>query len=268
MIDQLRLLLLALQFYTRVPVTGRVAHWARYEPQRLARATRYFPLVGLLVGVLMTLCYMIFAFVLPHSVAVLLAVIAGVLCTGAFHEDGWADFCDGFGAGRDRARTLAIMTDSRIGAFGAIGLVLLLVLKIEVLAHLDSNWTPVALLTAQPFSRACAVLVMLIMPYARSDDDAKAKPVAQNLRRIDGLIAIAIGIAPAAIAAWWFGAYEGYALAILPALIATVWLCRKFWRRLRGYTGDCLGATQQVAEVCFLLGLLAWATIAVSYADV
>ena len=112
---------------------------------------------------------------------------------------------------------------------------------------------------------------MLIMPYARSNDDSndnsKAKPVAQNLRRIDGLIAIALGIAPAAIAAWWFDAYEAYALAILPALIATVWLCRRFWRRLRGYTGDCLGATQQVAEVSFLLGILAWATIAVSYSD-
>ena len=267
MIEQVKLFLLALQFYTRIPVTGRLAHWANYEPQRLARATRYFPLVGLLVGVLMTLCYMMLAFVLPHSVAVLVAVIAGVLITGAFHEDGWADFCDGFGGGHDREHTLAIMTDSRIGAFGAIGLVLLFALKIEILAHLDSNWTPIALLTVHPFSRACAVFVMMIMPYARSEDESKAKPIAQNLRKRDGLIAILIGLAPAFAAAWWLDSIEGFALALLPALIATVWMCRKCWRRLHGYTGDCLGATQQVAETMFLLGLLAWATIAISFSE-
>ena len=129
MIDQFRLFILAVQFYTRVPVVGALSAWANYDPTRLARATRYFPLVGLLAGILIAMTYIFLASFVPHSVATLIAVIIGVLTTGAFHEDGWADFCDGFGGANSRERTLEIMTDSRIGSYGALGLLLLFALK-------------------------------------------------------------------------------------------------------------------------------------------
>lgn len=260
-LDQFRLFVLAVQFYTRVPVVGGLSGWANYEPRRLAKATRYFPLVGLLVGVLVAMTYMLLAHVLPHPIAVSLALIVGVLATGAFHEDGWADFCDGFGGGTTRERTLAIMTDSRIGAFGAIGLVLLFGLKWQALTALEIGWTPIAFVCAHPFSRACAVLVMMILGYARPDDDSKAKPIAQNVSRVDGLIAVLIGVAPVIAATLWFEQFEAFALAVLPGLTATVWLCRKFFRRLGGYTGDCLGATQQVVETVFYLGLVCWLSL-------
>ncbi len=259
--DQFRLLVLAIQFYTRVPVVGALSAWAQYEPVRLAKATRYFPLVGLLVGVLIAMTYIFLASFLPHSVAILIAVITGVLTTGAFHEDGWADFCDGFGGAVSRERTLEIMTDSRIGAYGALGLILLFALKLETLASIEPGWVPIGFICAHSFSRACAVMVMMILPYARPDDDSKAKPVAHNVRRLDCLVAITIGLAPTAAATLWFEQYEAFLLASLPPLTATVWMTRKFSRRLGGYTGDCLGATQQIGETLFYVGLACWLTL-------
>ena len=175
-IDQFRLFVLAVRFYTRAPVVGRASIGSDSEPQRIAQATRYFPLVGLLVGVIVALTYMLSSVFITHSVAVLLAVSVGVLMTGAFHEVDWANFCNGIGGAGNRERTLDIMTDSRISAFGAIGLVLLLLLKIETLASLDDQWTPITLVCAHPFSRACAVFVMTILPYARSHDESNCLP--------------------------------------------------------------------------------------------
>ncbi len=260
-LDQFRLFVLAVQFYTRVPVVGSVSAWANYQPDRLAKATRYFPLVGALVGLLVAMTYVFMANLLPHSVAVLIAVICGVLVTGAFHEDGWADFCDGFGGAVSRERTLEIMSDSRIGAYGAIGLLLLFALKLETLASIDPSWVAIGLVCAHAFSRACAVMVMMMLPYARLDDETKAKPIAQGVSRHDCLIAIAIGLAPTVAATLWFEQYEAFLLAALPALTATVWLSRKFFRRLGGYTGDCLGATQQICETFFYVGLACWLTL-------
>lgn len=259
--DQLRLFVIALQFYTRIPIVGAIARWSRYSSARLALATRYFPLVGLLLGLIIAVVYVLLAFVLPHSVAVLIALITGVLLTGAFHEDGWADFCDGFGGHVSRERTLEIMTDSRIGAYGAIGTMLLLLLKFEVLASIDSNWTALMFVCAHPFSRACSVAIMLMLPYARLDDESKAKPIARGVRRVDCLIAMLIGLLPIVGAVIWLNEYEAFLLPMLLAMTTTVWLARKFYRRLQGYTGDCLGATQQLTETLFYLGLLCWLTI-------
>lgn len=260
-IDELRLFVIALQFYTRIPVVGRLAHWSQYSSARLGTATRYFPLVGLLVGLLVAMVYVIMALVFPHSVAVIIALITGVLLTGAFHEDGWADFCDGFGGTVSRERTLDIMTDSRIGAYGAIGCTLLLLLKFEVLASIESQWTPLVFICAHPFSRACAVAVMMMLPYARPNDESKAKPVAQSVRRLDFLIAVLMGLLPILAAVIWLNEYEAFLLPMLLAMTTTVWMSRKFYRRLQGYTGDCLGATQQLTETMFYLGLLCWLTI-------
>jgi adenosylcobinamide-GDP ribazoletransferase len=257
MAEQLKLLLVALQFYTRIPITGRLAAWVGWEPTRLGRATRYFPLAGIVVAVLQSMVYVAASVVMPHPVALLLTLAAGVLLTGAFHEDGWADFCDAFGGHVDRTRTLEILRDSRIGAYGAVGLVLLLLLRFEALAHIDTEWIVAALVCAAALSRGCSVLVMVSLPYARDEDDAKAKPVAESVGALDALLALGVAVAPLVALSLWTGDTSAATLGVAFALLATAVLRRRIRRRLGGYTGDCLGAVQQVAEVAFLLGLLA-----------
>jgi adenosylcobinamide-GDP ribazoletransferase len=182
---------------------------------------------------------------------------AGLLLTGAFHEDGWADFCDGFGGANDRERTLAIMRDSRIGAYGAIGVGTLLLLRFETLAHVDADWIVVTLLCAAAVSRGCAVLVMASLRYAREEDDARAKPVARNVTVFDTLLALVFAAVPGVVLTQWTGDATPVAVAAALALLVTALMRRMIAKRLAGYTGDCLGAVQQAAELAFLIGMLA-----------
>ena len=235
----------AVRFFTRLPVPA----WVGHSAEMLNHSARYFTLVGLIVGLIGALVFALTSFFFPKTLAVLLAMAATILITGAFHEDGWADMVDGFGGGWTRERTLEIMKDSRIGSYGAIALVLLLLAKFMALVELDMLLIAPALIAGHALSRLCATSVMHFLDYAR--DEGKAKPLATR-----------ISLGELAVAAF-FGLI---ALVLLPPLsvitgvllaaAATAWLTRKFHRRLGGYTGDCLGATQQLAEVTFYLGLL------------
>jgi adenosylcobinamide-GDP ribazoletransferase len=150
--QQVRLFFIALQFFTRLPIPS----WVGFEAAWLHHASRYFPLVGAVVAAIAAGVYALAALVLPAPVAVLLSTAAGIYATGAFHEDGFADMCDGFGGGQTRERVLEIMKDSRIGAYGAIGIILLLAVKCAALSALP----PVAVLApkAKPsqWRRKCA----------------------------------------------------------------------------------------------------------------
>ena len=254
---QLRLFLVALQFYSRLPVTGRLAHWMDYDPARLAPATRYFPLVGLVVASLTAIVYAGCGLLLPHPVALMLAMAAGLMLTGAFHEDGLADYCDAMGGHHERARLLEIMHDSRIGTYGAAGLVMMLVGRFQTLAAIDPSWIGVLLVSSATMSRGCSVAIMITLPYARQDGVAIAKPIAQNLSLEDAAVAIALAIAPVALAALWTGEIAVFAAAAAGAIAITAWMRRRIRLRLGGYTGDCLGAVQQLAELAFLIGALA-----------
>ena len=235
----------AVRFFTRLPVPA----WVGHSAEMLNHSARYFTLVGLIVGLIGALVFALTSFFFPKTLAVLLAMAATILITGAFHEDGWADMVDGFGGGWTRERTLEIMKDSRIGSYGAIALVLLLLAKFMALVELDMLLIAPALIAGHALSRLCATSVMHFLDYAR--DEGKAKPLATR-----------ISLGELAVAAF-FGLI---ALVLLPPLsvitgvllaaAATAWLTRKFKHRLGGYTGDCLGATQQLAEVAFYIGLL------------
>jgi adenosylcobinamide-GDP ribazoletransferase len=251
---QLRLFFVALQFFTRIPIPQRVG----FDPEWLHHAARYFPAVGLIVGLATASAHAAAAQLWPPAVAVLLSTALGVLLTGAFHEDGFADVCDGMGGGYTAERTLEIMKDSRVGAFGAIGIMLMLALKIAALGSLPA-WTAAAgLLAAHPLSRLLSGSLIRLMAYARHE--GKAKPLATRMSNGEFAIAVCTGIAPLlALCAAGLLAWQGALLACLLALCGTVWMARIFLRRLGGYTGDCLGAVQQVAEVLFYLGLLALA---------
>ncbi len=254
--EQIKLFLLAVQFFTRIPVRGRLGEWVGYSPERLSRSTRYFPVVGGLVALVIGLVYAPCALYLPQGISVIIALSFGVWLTGAFHEDGWIDFCDAFGGHRDKAQTLAIMQDSRIGSYGAIAIVLLMAFKIESLAALDPSWVGVSLLAAHVWSRMCSVLVMGSLPYARPEDDSKAKPVAENLKTFDTVMALILTLVLMVLATWLASSARPFLVGAGSSVLGMLYLRRMMKQRLGGYTGDGLGAVQQVSEALFYLGIL------------
>ena len=259
MIHQLRLFFIALQFLTRVPVP----RWVGFEPAWLNQSARHFPAVGLCVGAVSALVLVASEALFGRVVGVGLAMVASVLITGAFHEDGLADTLDALGGAVSRERALEIMKDSRIGAYGAIGLVLVLGLKAATLASMPLATAVPALVLAHTASRAAAVTLIRMLPYAGDIEHAKAKPMAQRVERLDVVIAVA-WVALVTAALWWHAPHDASAVlvSLLLALAGTVWCARWWRRRLGGYTGDTLGATQQITELLMLLGWLAFSRAA------
>ena len=238
----------AIRFFTRLPVPA----WVGHSADKLDASTRYFPAVGLIVGALGALAYWGALQLWPQPVAVLLSMAATLYATGAFHEDGLSDTADGLGGGWDKARILEIMKDSRVGNYGVIALWLGLSGKFALLAALDPELVPWALFAGHAVSRYAASLLLTTMDYVREDLLAKAKPLGRRLSA--GSLIVATGFAALGLLPLpWPQALAGCLLALL----AAVWLAAKFRRWLGGYTGDCLGAVQQAAEIAFYLGLLA-----------
>ncbi|MDR2837051.1 MAG: adenosylcobinamide-GDP ribazoletransferase [Azonexus sp.] len=238
----------AIRFFTRLPVPA----WVGHSAAMLDTSTRYFPAVGLIVGGLAALVYLAALPLWPPAVAVLLSMAATLYATGAFHEDGLSDTVDGLGGGWDKRRILDIMKDSRIGTYGAVALWLGLSGKFALLVAIPPALVPLALLAAHAVSRYAATLVLVSMNYVREDQQSKAKPLATRLSA-GGLAVATVFAAVSLLPLPWPQALAG----CCGAALATLWLAAKFHRWLGGYTGDCLGATQQVAEIAFYLGLLA-----------
>ena len=248
---QLELFFIALGFFTRLPVPG----WVEFSPEKLGQAARFLPWIGWIVGLIGAGVYGLAVQVLPVDVAIVLAMAASIRATGAFHEDGWADTCDGLGGGWNREQILKIMKDSRIGSYGAIGLVLMLLAKYLALADLaaEQDYPLIAaLLVAHPLSRLAAVSLMVVLDYARADDSAKSASVARRPTAAELGIATLGGILPLLL----LNAGEALSVLVITAVVSVLAM-RTFARRLGGYTGDCLGATQQVAELAIYLGILA-----------
>jgi adenosylcobinamide-GDP ribazoletransferase len=256
---QLRLLCVATQFLTRLP-TPRLRE---FDPSWLAQSARYFPLIGVLIGVLNLLVWWIASRRLPASVAIGLMMAVSMLLTGAFHEDGFADACDGLGGGSTRERVLAIMKDSRIGAFGAIGLFLMLGLKWTTLAAMPGTVFLQSVVASHMLSRWYAVGLIAFLPYVREDEGAKSKPFAGTSSAGNWMFSGVLGLAALVPLAWAYGrsggALDWAALGTGTCAAAAVALATALYlrRRIGGYTGDCLGAVQQLAELAFLLGALA-----------
>lgn len=247
---EIRLFFTALMFYTRIPCPK----WVDHSPDYLNQCTKYFPLIGWLVGGASALVLWLSLFVFPVAVSVILSMITGVLITGAFHEDGFADVCDGFGGGWTKAKILDIMKDSLIGAYGVAGLVLILLMKFSLLTALAQQinyWMLfVSLISAHTVSRLAPVFIIYFGSYSRADATSKVKPVAKKLTRANFFVAVILSLLPllAFQNPWYF-------ILLVPALLATWLLHRYFNKWIDGYTGDCLGATQQVTEIIFYLSL-------------
>jgi adenosylcobinamide-GDP ribazoletransferase len=249
---QIRLFFIALQFFTRLPIPG----WVGFEASWLQHASRYFPLVGSVVAAIAAGVYYAAALVLPAPVAAVLSTAASIYITGAFHEDGFADTCDGLGGGMTKERALEIMKDSRVGAYGAIGIVCMLASKLTALAMLPPRVAVGALFVAHPLSRLAATALIWKLDYVRGE--GKAKPLAQQMTANEFAIAALTCVLPAAcvLAAGWIAPVAILAAA-LASTAAAPWLGRLFVRRLGGYTGDCLGAVQQLAEALAYVAVLA-----------
>ena len=260
----LRHYLLALQFFTRVPVTGRVAAWVGFSPAMLRASAAHFPGVGALVGAVVAGVSWLLLTYVPGPYAPLVAAVwgtaVGVLLTGAFHEDGLADVADGLGGSFERERALLIMKDSRVGAFGAIAVVLALLAKVSVLAVLGSLGSALlcaALFAGHVVSRTWPLLTIRLLPHVGDDAGSKSKPLADQISGGSLLVAFA----------WCFGAlalilcaqaaisFVAMCAALVASGLAWLLMWRWFAARLQGFTGDCLGATQQVCELAFYLGL-------------
>jgi adenosylcobinamide-GDP ribazoletransferase len=238
----------AVRFFTRLPVPG----WVGHSAEALNHSARYFPAVGLLVGGIGGLVYWLALHLWPQPVAVLLSMAATLYATGAFHEDGLSDTADGLGGGWEKQRILDIMKDSRVGSYGVVALALALLGKFVLLSSIEPALVPFTLLAGHAVSRFCAATLLATMDYVREDTLSKAKPLATRMSGGTMLVALCFAAVPLA-ALPLLQALAGGALAA----VATLWLARKFQRWLGGYTGDCLGATQQLSEIAFYLGLAA-----------
>lgn len=212
--------------------------------------------VGGITGLVLWAALLLF----PAPVAVLLSMALSVLLTGAFHEDGFIDACDGFGGGWKPEQVLTIMKDSRIGAYGGIGMVLMLMLKWQLLTTFALHTTaclPIMLMSvgAHSVSRLAASGVAQFLPYVQDIDKSKVRPIAaEPLAPSAVVFSIVLGLLPAV--GW--PVFQGYYWVAALASVLAAWpMAWYFRRRIGGYTGDCLGATQQVAELCFYLSLVA-----------
>ncbi|WP_047551847.1 adenosylcobinamide-GDP ribazoletransferase [Methylotenera sp. G11] len=255
-----RYLLLAVGFFTRIPVPV----FEDFQEQELNHSAKYFPLVGILVGAAGAAMLVVAGWIFPANVAVLLSMATTIYMTGAFHEDGLADSADGLGGGWDRERILTIMQDSRLGTYGALALFLVLFAKFQLLSALPAQSLAYVLIAAHALSRLCAVYMMATLSYVKAA--GKAKPLASKVRAGDLTVATLFGLLPLVLVYWSVASnsvnVRDYVLLTLSWLVsvgfAGYWWRRKIRHWLGGYTGDCLGAAQQITELAFYLGVLAY----------
>jgi adenosylcobinamide-GDP ribazoletransferase len=250
---EVRIFFAALMFFTRIPVPS----WAGHSPEYLEKSTRYFPLIGLIAGLVSAISFYFSQQVLPNSIAIIMSMIASILLTGAFHEDGLADVCDGFGGGWTKEKILTIMKDSRIGTYGVVGLVMVLlskyVLSVEI-SEVSVVYFLYVLFVSHALSRFTAATVIFLFEYARDDASSKTKPLAKRLSFPNYLIAGAFAALPLVLAIIH---YSGVlAIVLIPLPLIAYFLGGYFKKWIGGFTGDCLGAVQQISEITIYLMML------------
>jgi adenosylcobinamide-GDP ribazoletransferase len=246
--QQLNIFLNALMFYTRIPVPA----WMQHDEEMLNKATIYFPVIGWVVAGISGLVFYVASRFLNPDVSIILSMVASVLTTGAFHEDGFADVCDGFGGGWTKEKILEIMKDSRVGTYGSVGLILILGLKFYSLEFLDNQTFVWSLFIAHSISRFVALSFIFTLDYVREDALSKVKPIAKKLPIQDLSIAFCLAIIPLLV--YIIITANVFLLLIIPPLVLVhLYLGYYFKKWIGGYTGDCLGATQQVSEVIIYL---------------
>jgi adenosylcobinamide-GDP ribazoletransferase len=246
---EIELFLTALMFFTRIPVPE-----IDYSDERLNSSSKYFTLVGILIGIIISLLFMLCVNLFSKPISILITMVSSILLTGAFHEDGFADFCDGFGGGYTKEKILEIMKDSRLGTYGTIGIFFILLLKFFLLLEFELNLIPAILIIGNSFSRLISMSVVMILNYV--SENGKAKPIATKMEISEFIFLVFFGLFPLLFFKSLF-----IILAIIPQIGLLFYFQMYLKKTIGGYTGDCLGALQQISEISiytFLLVLLKW----------
>jgi adenosylcobinamide-GDP ribazoletransferase len=255
-----RYFLLALGFFTRIPVP----HFANFQESELNHSAKYFPLIGIIIGIVAALSFYLSELIFPQTIAVIVSMASTIYLTGAFHEDGLADSADGLGGGWDKERILTIMQDSRLGTYGATALFLVLFTKYLTLNAMQSILVPAVLICAHALSRLSAVWVMRSLIYVKFS--GKSKPLATEIKGVNFVLAHVFGLLPIATVLGFMLVNNDAGkciialvlMVLVPVLLSWLWWRNKIKYWLGGYTGDTLGAMQQITELVFYLGVLAW----------
>ncbi|WP_426480446.1 adenosylcobinamide-GDP ribazoletransferase [Chryseobacterium sp. R2ACT005] len=244
----------ALMFFTRIPVPFTIP----YSSEIMNRSQKYFAWVGLVIGLINAVILYVATMLFNLEIGIVLMMISSVLLTGAFHEDGFTDMCDSFGGGYGKEKILTIMKDSRVGAYGTIGIILLFALKFYSIQALEMI-APVRVLCiiilAHTASRFISGTMIYTHQYVTDIDASKSKPLANKpLDKMALLVGfISVLIAFALIPDWRL------IFAFALAYSGKIYMGWYFKKHIGGYTGDCLGSVQQVCEVLFYLGtMIVW----------
>lgn len=236
----------ALIFFTRLPF------WRLHQPPREAyqSVVEFWPLAGWLTSGVMAGVLYGSSLLFSYEIAILLAITSRLLLTGALHEDGLADFFDGFGGGgQDRQRILDIMKDSHIGTYGVLSLIVYFALLFFTLHSLPPLIAAFSILAIDPYAKMVSAQVIQLMPYARTEETAKNKTVYRRFSVAAGIGLSIQGLLPIGIYLWWMHERIDWTLLIFLPCLTMYFLYLLIWHRLRGYTGDCCGALFLLTEL-------------------
>lgn len=242
-------------FFTRLPLWRCV----NVPKEYFSRVVELWPLTGWVTGALTAGVLWLCSQCMPPSMAVVMALLARLLFTGALHEDGLADFCDGMGGGSTRERVLAIMKDSHIGTYGVIGLVIYYMMLVMSLSAMPIWFACAAILSADPWSKWCTSQIVNVLPYARNEETAKNHTVYQHMGAGAWMLSLLIGLTPSA----WILGRDWYSIGAMGiTMLVTAMLMLLVNKRISGYTGDCCGAIALISELSYYVSLIAFSPVA------
>lgn len=242
----------AIIFFTRLPLWRYIS----VPSQNFQRVIYYWSFSGWLTASTMILTLWLFQSIFPYSIAVILTIVARVLLTGALHEDGLADFLDGFGGGNTKDKILSIMKDSHAGTYAILGLILYFLLLDNILLNIPFSQLPLFIFIADPFCKMLSSFITLRLPYARTVETSKIQAVYIPPRDQDILASITFGLLPLCILSFALPSFL-YLLAIIPPIVLFFMLTSWMKHKIQGYTGDCIGALFLLLELSMLLAYLA-----------
>jgi len=237
----------ALIFFTRIPCPK----WVKHDPSHLYKSSKYLPLIGIIVGSIGAITFYLSHLIFSIDIAIILSIFSTIYTTGGFHEDGFADVCDGFGGGWTKDKILSIMKDSTLGTYGVLGLLLILGLKFSAIREITPEKIIITIISAHALSRFIATSLLYTHEYVRDTETSKVKPTSKKLETSQLIIAAFIGFIPLLA----FKSFYVF-LIFIPAYISKILLGIKFKKWIGGQTGDCAGAVQQVSEVVIYLSFI------------
>jgi len=245
---EIRIFFTALMFYTRIPCPK----WVDHNPVYMKESARYFSLIGWIVGGIGAGIFWISHLLFSVEISLVLSMASTIRTTGAFHEDGLADVCDGFGGGWTKEKILLIMKDSRLGTFGVVGLISILCLKFLALNSISVEWILITIIAGNVVSRTIGARMLYRGAYVQNNNLAKSGSAGRKL----SLISLVTNLVVASSVFLFFNDWI-FILVFLPMLIVEALMFRFYKKWIGGYNGDCVGAVQQITEVVFYLSLIA-----------